>query len=88
MTEQSRPPAGSRAAASPLSRSRVVRAAIALADAEGLEAVSMRRLAAELCVVPMALYKHVASKGDLVTAMIDAIAVSYTHLTLPTKRIV
>lgn len=77
MTEQSRPPAGSRAAASPLSRSRVVRAAIALADAEGLEAVSMRRLAAELGVVPMALYKHVASKGDLVTAMIDAIVSDY-----------
>lgn len=50
----------------------LVRTAIALADAEGLDAVSMRRVAAELGVVPMALYKHVGGKEELVNAMVDA----------------
>lgn len=58
---------------SPLRRSVVVAAAIELADAQGIEAVSMRRLAAELGVVPMALYKHVADKDDLTEAMADAV---------------
>ena len=57
----------------PLHRERVVRAAIDLADAEGLATLSMRNLAATLGVVPMALYKHVADKQDLVTGMIDAV---------------
>ena len=57
----------------PLSRARVLRAAIALADAEGIEKVSMRRLAETLGVVPMALYKHVADKDDLVDGMVDTL---------------
>ena len=61
----------------PLDRARVVRAAIALADAEGLAALSMRNLAGRLGVVPMALYKHVADKQDLVTGMIDALVADY-----------
>ncbi len=56
-----------------LNRDTVVRAAVALADAEGVEEVSMRRLAADLGVVPMALYKHVADKAELLNAMIDAV---------------
>lgn len=56
-----------------LDRQRVVAAAIALADREGLDAVSMRRLAAELDVTPMALYNHVANREDLVDAMVDAV---------------
>ena len=55
----------------PLSRARVLRAAIALADAEGIEKVSMRRLAETLGVVPMALYKHVADKDDLVDCLLE-----------------
>ena len=54
-----------------LSRMTVLDAAIALADAEGIDAVSMRRLAEPLGVVPMALYKHVADKDDLLDGMVD-----------------
>lgn len=54
-----------------LTRERVVRAAIATADAEGLAALSMRGVAARLGVAPMALYKHVGSKEELVVLMAD-----------------
>jgi len=57
----------------PLSRARVLAAAVALADEAGLEAFSMRRLAEELCVVPMALYKHVANKDALLDGMVDIV---------------
>lgn len=57
----------------PLSRERVLRAAVALADDAGIDAVSMRRLAQELGVVPMALYKHVASKEELLDGMVDVV---------------
>lgn len=61
-----------------LDRSAVVAEAIALADAEGLEALSMRALAARLGVVPMALYKHVADKEDLLGHMVDRIVAGYS----------
>ena len=61
----------------PLSRSRILRAAIALADEEGLVAVTMRSLATRLGVVPMALYKHVADKDDLRAGMIDLLVEAY-----------
>ena len=54
-----------------LTRTAVLRAAVALADSEGLDAVTMRRLAETLEVVPMALYKHVADKDDLLAGMVD-----------------
>lgn len=56
-----------------LNRDRVLHAAVALADEAGLEALSMRRLAAELGVVPMALYKHVADKEALLDGMVDVV---------------
>ncbi|GAB2975662.1 TetR/AcrR family transcriptional regulator C-terminal domain-containing protein [Saccharothrix stipae] len=56
-----------------LSREHVVRTAIAIADAEGLDAVSMRRLAAELGVGPMSLYRHVEHKDELVAQMADEV---------------
>ena len=56
-----------------LNRDRVLRAAVALADQAGIEAVSMRKLADELGVVPMALYKHVADKEELLDGMIDIV---------------
>jgi DNA-binding transcriptional regulator YhcF (GntR family) len=56
----------------PLGRAALVRAAIALADAEGITALSMRRLAAELGVGPMALYRHVPDKDELLRLMADA----------------
>jgi len=57
----------------PLSRLRVLEAAVALADEAGLEAASMRRIAQELGVVPMALYKHVANKDELLDGMVDIV---------------
>jgi AcrR family transcriptional regulator len=56
-----------------LSRERVLRAAIAQADEGGLEAVSMRTLAELLAVAPMALYRHVANKDDLIDGMVDVV---------------
>lgn len=61
----------------PLDRARVLAAAVALADRDGLDAVSMRALASELGVVPMALYKHVADKHDLVDGMVDTLIDGY-----------
>jgi AcrR family transcriptional regulator len=57
----------------PLSRERVLDAAIRLADEGGIESLTMRRLARELGVEAMSLYNHVANKGDLVDAMVDLV---------------
>src|SRR4051794_24643930 len=56
-----------------VTRDRALRAAVALADEGGLESLTMRSLAQELGVVPMALYKHVANKDDLIDGMVDII---------------
>ncbi|MGP4016952.1 TetR/AcrR family transcriptional regulator [Saccharopolyspora sp. 5N708] len=56
-----------------LDRPTIVRDAIALADADGLDAVSMRALAARSGVAAMTLYRHVSGKDDLVSAMVDAV---------------
>jgi len=63
-----------------LSRERVLRTAIRRADQGGLEGLSMRTLAEELEVAPMALYRHVANKDDLIDAMIDVI---FSEIGLP-----
>jgi AcrR family transcriptional regulator len=63
-----------------LSRERVLRAAVANADAGGLEALSMRTLAEMLDVAPMALYRHVANKDDLIDAMVDVV---FSEIGLP-----
>lgn len=57
----------------PLNRGRVLHAAVALADDVGIESLSMRNLAQELGVVPMALYKHVANKEELLDGMVEVI---------------
>ncbi len=57
----------------PLNRDRVLEAAVTLADEVGIESLSMRRLAQELGVVPMALYKHVANKEELLDGMVDTL---------------
>lgn len=56
-----------------LTRERVVRAAVELADSEGLAALSMRGVAARLGVAAMSPYRHVNSKEDLVFLMADAV---------------
>jgi AcrR family transcriptional regulator len=58
---------------SPLSRAEIVDAAIAVADAEGSDAVSMRRIAQVLRVGTMSLYWHVANKEQLLDLMLDAL---------------
>ena len=65
----------------PLDRDRMVRAAIALADEGGLGSLTMRKLAAKFDVVPMALYKHVANKDELLDAMVDVV---FGELEFPT----
>ena len=60
--------------ATALSRDEIVRAAIEVADAEGPEAVSMRRIARELNSGTMSLYWHIGSKEELLDLMIDSIA--------------
>jgi AcrR family transcriptional regulator len=57
----------------PLSRDRVLRTAIALADERGVAELTMRKLAKELGVEAMSLYNHVANKGDLLDGMIDIV---------------
>jgi AcrR family transcriptional regulator len=56
-----------------LNRDRVLHAAVILADEAGIDAVSMRNLAQELGVVPMAFYKHVANKDELIDGMVDVV---------------
>lgn len=57
----------------PLNRDQVLRAAVALADEGGIEALSMRKLGQVLGVEAMSLYNHVAGKSDLLDGMIDVV---------------
>ena len=57
----------------PLSRERIVQAAIDVADREGLQALTMRRLGAELGVEAMAVYKHVSGKDDILDGMVELV---------------
>ncbi|MEO6059109.1 MAG: TetR/AcrR family transcriptional regulator [Candidatus Limnocylindria bacterium] len=67
-------------ARAPLSRERVLRAGVQLADEGGLESLSMRRLAMALGVEAMSLYHHVRNKRDLLSWMLDAV---YAEIELP-----
>ena len=79
MARQSKTTAKARA---PLSRERVLRAAITLADEGGIEALSMRKLAEMLGVQAMSLYNHVASKDDVLDGIVDAV---WAEIVLPTR---
>ncbi len=57
----------------PLSRERVLHAALALADAGGIESLSMRKLGQELQVEAMSLYNHVANKDDILDGIVDLV---------------
>lgn len=63
-----------RAGRSGLTLAAIIEAAIAIADAEGLDAVSMRRVAERLNVGAMSLYTHVPGKGELTDLMFDTVA--------------
>ncbi|HKF18096.1 MAG TPA: TetR/AcrR family transcriptional regulator [Candidatus Dormibacteraeota bacterium] len=56
-----------------LTRDAIVQRALEIGDEEGLEAVSVRRVASDLGVTPMALYRHVRDKNDLYNAMLDEV---------------
>ena len=57
----------------PLSRERVLRAAIAMADQEGVESLSMRKLGQALGVEAMSLYRHVANRDDILEGICDLV---------------
>jgi AcrR family transcriptional regulator len=67
-----RPEPPNRPVPAALDRERIVRAAIELADADGLEAVSLRKVATALGVGPMRLYNYIAGKDELLDLMVDA----------------
>ncbi len=64
----------------PLSRDQVLRAAVALADENGVAALSMRKLGEAVGVEAMSLYNHVASKADLLDGMVDVV---FSEIGLP-----
>ncbi|GAA4596125.1 AcrR family transcriptional regulator [Actinoplanes octamycinicus] len=68
-----------------LTVARVVETGIALADAEGLDAVSMRRVAADLGVVPMTLYTYVPDKATLLDLMLDRVYLAMPRRELPDR---
>jgi AcrR family transcriptional regulator len=57
----------------PLSRGRILHAAVELADRDGIDALSMRKLAVKLGVDPMSLYNHVRDKDDLLDGIVDVV---------------
>jgi TetR/AcrR family tetracycline transcriptional repressor len=67
-------------ARTPLSRERIVDAALAIVDADGLDALNMRRVAADLGTGPASLYAHVAGKEELLDLCVDRVA---TGLQIP-----
>src|SRR2546429_6229625 len=64
----------------PLNRDRVLLAALALADAGGIESLSMRKLGESVGVEAMSLYNHVPSKADLLDGLIDLV---FSEIELP-----
>ncbi|MFC0842562.1 TetR/AcrR family transcriptional regulator [Streptomyces noboritoensis] len=68
-----RPEPPERPMPAPLSRERIVQAAIQLADAGGLDGVSLRKVAAALNVGPMRLYGYIDTKEELLDLMVDAV---------------
>jgi AcrR family transcriptional regulator len=66
----------------PLSRDRVLRAAIVLADEGGIASLTMRKLGQELGVEAMSLYNHVANKDDIVDGIVDLV---FAEIELPSS---
>jgi len=67
----------------PLSRERVLRAALVLADTSGIESLTMRKLGQELQVEAMSLYKYIANKDDLLDGIVDLV---FSEIALPSDR--
>ncbi|MEO8827720.1 TetR/AcrR family transcriptional regulator C-terminal domain-containing protein [Lapillicoccus sp.] len=68
--------------ATPLTRARVLAAALSLADAGGIESLSMRRLGREVGVEAMSLYNHVSGKDDILDGIVDLV---FGEIDLPTS---
>jgi AcrR family transcriptional regulator len=66
----------------PLSRERVLRAALVLADTGGIESLTMRKLGQELQVEAMSLYNHVAGKDDILDGIVDLV---FSEIALPSE---
>ena len=80
MATQADPSARPRA---PLSRERVLRAALDLADTSGIDALTMRNLGQKLQVEAMSLYNHVANKDDILDGIVDLV---FSEIALPSGR--
>jgi len=65
----------------PLTRERVLRAAVSLADGDGLDAVSMRKVGQELGVEAMSLYNHVDNKEDILEGMLEIVMLEIEEAT-------
>lgn len=79
-TSRTRRRAGDQHAAAPLSRERVLVAALRLADETGIEQLTMRRLATALDVKPMTIYHHVAGKEQIIDGIVDMV---FAEIDLP-----
>ncbi|MEU9731271.1 TetR/AcrR family transcriptional regulator [Streptomyces sp. NPDC048002] len=75
-------PEGRRGRRTPLSRDRVIRAAVAVADEKGTAALTMRAIAAPLGVEAMSLYHHVKGREDVLDGMVDAV---FAEIELPSS---
>jgi AcrR family transcriptional regulator len=69
----SKPTSKPRQPREPITRERALATALAIADAEGIDALTMRRLARELGIEAMSLYHHVSSKGDILDGIVDLV---------------
>jgi AcrR family transcriptional regulator len=67
----------------PLNRERILRAALVLADTNGIESLTMRRLGQELGVEAMSLYNHVTDKEDILDGIVDLV---FSEIELPAER--
>jgi AcrR family transcriptional regulator len=67
-----------------LSRERVLRAALALADKDGIASLSMSKIGKELHVEAMSLYNHVANKHDILDGMVDLV---FSEIALPSDQV-
>ncbi len=77
------PEGGSRGPKPRHNRVAIAATAVRIADAEGLEAVTMRRVASELGIAAMSLYNYVPAKDHLAQLMIDHLATEYAYASLP-----
>jgi AcrR family transcriptional regulator len=68
----------------PLSRERVLRAALALADMGGIESLTMRKIGQALQVEAMSLYNHIANKDDILDGIVDLV---FSEISVPSNRV-